>query len=30
MPQADVPRPVSGLGGWLDDRFGGAREARAR
>ncbi len=29
MPAADVPRAVSGLGGWLDDRFGGARGARA-
>jgi ubiquinol-cytochrome c reductase cytochrome b subunit len=31
MPSADVPRvpdAVSGLGGWLDDRFGGARGVR--
>ncbi len=28
MPAADVPRAVSGLGGWLDDRFGGARGMR--
>src|SRR5260370_27082258 len=24
----DVPRSLSGLGGWLDDRFGGARGIR--
>ncbi|HEX7165037.1 MAG TPA: cytochrome bc complex cytochrome b subunit [Trebonia sp.] len=31
MPPADVPRipgAVTGLGGWLDDRFGGARGVR--
>jgi ubiquinol-cytochrome c reductase cytochrome b subunit len=28
MPPAEVPRAVSGLGGWLDDRFGGARGTR--
>jgi ubiquinol-cytochrome c reductase cytochrome b subunit len=28
MPAAEVPRAVSGLGGWLDDRFGGARGMR--
>jgi ubiquinol-cytochrome c reductase cytochrome b subunit len=31
MPSADVPRipdAVGGLGGWLDDRFGGARGVR--
>jgi hypothetical protein len=28
MPQAEVPRAVSGVGGWLDDRFGGARGVR--
>ncbi len=29
MPPADVPRALSGLGGWLDDRLGGARGTRA-
>ena len=29
MPPGDMPRSVSDLGGWLDDRFGGARGARA-
>ena len=28
MPSADMPRAVSGLGGWLDDRLGGARAVR--
>ncbi len=28
MPSDDMPRAVSGLGGWLDDRFGGARATR--
>jgi ubiquinol-cytochrome c reductase cytochrome b subunit len=28
MSADDVPRAVSGLGGWLDDRFGGARGVR--
>ena len=28
MPAAEVPRALSGLGGWLDDRFGGARGMR--
>ena len=28
MSSADVPRAVSGLGGWLDDRFHGARAVR--
>jgi len=27
-PTSDVPRAVSGLGGWLDDRFHGARGMR--
>jgi quinol---cytochrome-c reductase cytochrome b subunit len=27
-PSAEVPRAVSDLGGWLDDRFGGARSVR--
>jgi ubiquinol-cytochrome c reductase cytochrome b subunit len=29
MPADDLPRAVRGLGGWLDDRFGGARGTRA-
>src|ERR1700756_2144055 len=29
MPATDVPRALSGLGGWLDDRLGGARGTRA-
>ena len=28
MPEEDVPRALSGVGGWLDDRFGGARGVR--
>jgi ubiquinol-cytochrome c reductase cytochrome b subunit len=28
MASADVPRSISGLGGWLDDRFRGARALR--
>src|ERR1700761_6940660 len=28
MPVDDVPRALSGVGGWLDDRFGGARGVR--
>ena len=28
MPPAEVPRAVSGVGGWLDDRFGGAQGTR--
>ena len=29
MPPTEVPAGLGGLGGWLDDRFGGAKGARA-